>query len=248
VKASPVIVARSLAFNAVFYVVLAAFMLGGAFFFLTPRRWSMLGLKAWAATSVWLLRVLCGTRFEVRGAGKLPEGAFLAAGKHQSAFDIFALLPLFADPAMVMKRELMWIPLFGWYAMKFRMIGVDRDAGAGALRRLVADARAAVAEGRQVVIFPEGTRTAPDAPPAYKPGASALYMGLGVPCVPFALNSGLFWPRRKLIRLPGTIVVEFLDPLPPGMKRKPFEAALQTAIEPATARLVAEGRESIHAT
>jgi 1-acyl-sn-glycerol-3-phosphate acyltransferase len=247
-RPSPLTVLRSAAFNGVFYVVLAAFMLGGVFFFLTPRRWSMLGLKAWAATSVWLLRVVCGTRFEVRGADKLPDGAFLAAGKHQSAFDIFALLPVFSDPAMVMKRELMWIPLFGWYAMKFRMIGVDRSAGSGALRRMVADARAAAEEGRQVVIFPEGTRSAPDAPPAYKPGASALYMAMGVPCVPFALNSGLFWPRRKLIRLPGTIVVEFLDPLPPGLKRKVFEAAIEAAIEPATARLIAEGRESIHGT
>jgi len=237
---------RSILFNALFYVVLGAFMLGGVFFFVTPRRWSMLGLKAWAGTSVWLLRVVCGTRFEVRGHGKLPDGAFLAAGKHQSAFDIFALLPLFADPAMVMKRELMWIPLFGWYAMKFRMIGVDRGAGAPALRRMVAEAKRAVAEGRQVVIFPEGTRTAPGAPPAHKPGAAALYSALGVPCVPFALNSGVFWPRRKLMRLPGTIVVEFLDPLPPGMRRRAFEAALERAIEPATARLVAEARESIH--
>lgn len=238
--------ARALIFNVLFYVVLVLFMLGGAFFFLTPRRWAMRGLKAWAQTSVWLLRVICGTRFEVRGAEKLPEGAFLAAGKHQSAFDIFALLPLFADPAMVMKRELMWLPLFGWYAMKFRMIGVDRGAGATALKRMVAEARRAVADGRQVVIFPEGTRTAPGAPPAYKPGAAALYSALGVACVPFALNSGVFWPRRKLIRLPGTIVVEFLDPLPPGLKRRAFEAALEAAIEPATARLVAEGRESIH--
>ena len=237
---------RSILFNVLFYAVLAGFMLGGVVFFLTPRRWSMLGLKAWAGTSVWLLRAVCGTRFEVRGSHKLPQGAFLAAGKHQSAFDIFALLPLFADPAMVMKRELMWIPLFGWYAMKFRMIGVDRGAGAPALKRMVAEARRAVAEGRQVVIFPEGTRTAPGAPPDYKPGAAALYSALGVPCAPFALNSGVFWPRRKLVRLPGTIVVEFLDPLPPGLKRRPFEAALEAAIEPATARLVAEARKSIH--
>ncbi len=238
--------ARSAVFNVLFYAVLAAFMLAGAVFFLTPRRWSMLGLKAWARTSVWLLRVVCGTRFEVRGHGKLPAGAFLAAGKHQSAFDIFALLPLFADPAMVMKRELMWIPLFGWYAAKFGMIGVDRGAGAPALRRMVAEAKRAVAEGRQVVIFPEGTRTAPGAPPDYKPGAAALYSALGVPCVPFALNSGVFWPRRKPIRLPGTIVVEFLDPLPPGMRRRAFETALERTIEPATARLVGEARKSIH--
>lgn len=240
------VIVRSVLFNVLFYVTLVALMVLGAFFFLTPRRWSMMGLKAWASTSVWLLRVVCGTHFEVRGRDRLPEGAFIVAGKHQSAFDTFALLPLFADPAMVMKRELMWIPLFGWFAMKFRMIGVDRGAGASALKRLVGEARRAVADGRQIVIFPEGTRRAPDAPPDYKPGASALYLALGVPCVPFALNSGLFWPRRRFLRMPGTIVVEFLDPLPPGLKRRVFEGALEAAVEPATARLVAEGRKSLN--
>lgn len=240
------VIARSMAFNVLFYVTLVTFMVLGAFFFLTPRRWSMVGLKAWASTAVWLLRVVCGTRFEVRGRERLPEGAFIAAGKHQSAFDTFALLPLFADPAMVMKRELMWIPLFGWFAMKFRMIGVDRAAGAGALKRMVGEGKRAIAEGRQIVIFPEGTRRAPDAEPDYKPGASALYLALGAPCVPFALNSGVFWPRRRFLRLPGTIVVEFLEPLPAGLKRRTFEEALQRAIEPATARLVAEGRKSLN--
>jgi 1-acyl-sn-glycerol-3-phosphate acyltransferase len=132
--------------------------------------------------------------------------------------------------------------------MKFRMIGVDRSAGASALKRMVSEGKRAVAEGRQIVIFPEGTRRAPDAPADYKPGASALYLALDVPCVPFALNSGLFWPRRRYLRLPGTILVEFLEPLPTGLKRRTFEQALQAAIEPATQRLVAEGRKSLNLT
>ena len=122
------------------------------------------------------------------------------------------------------------------------MIAVERSAGSAALRNLVRQAEACIAAGRQVVIMPEGTRRAPDDPPAYKPGAAALYATLGVPCVPFALNSGLFWPRRKFLRHPGTIVLEFLPPIPPGLPRKAFQAALEGAIEPATQALVAEGR------
>ncbi|MFO1089025.1 MAG: lysophospholipid acyltransferase family protein [Hyphomicrobiales bacterium] len=236
---------RSVVFNVLFYVVLVSFMVIGCGFYVTPRAWSMWALKQWAKTSVWLLRVVCGTSFEVRGREHLLPGAFIAAGKHQSAFDTFALLPLFADPAMVMKRELMWIPLFGWFARKFRMIGVDRSAGSAALKDVVAQGRRAVAEGRQIVIFPEGTRKAPDAPPDYKPGASALYLALGVPCVPFALNSGLYWPRRQFRRLPGTIVVEFLPAIPAGLPRRKFEGALKEAIEPATQKLVAEGRAAL---
>ena len=142
---------------------------------------------------------------------------------------------------MVLKKELIYIPFFGWFICKFRMIAVERSAGSAALRNLVRQAEACIAAGRQVVIMPEGTRRAPDDPPAYKPGAAALYGTLGVPCVPFALNSGLFWPRRKFLRHPGTIVLEFLPPIPPGLPRKDFQAALEGAIEPATQALVAEG-------
>ena len=123
---------------------------------------------------------------------------------------------------MVLKRELMLIPLFGWFAHKFRMIPVDRGAGTTALKRLIGRAKEAVRQGRQVVIFPEGTRRTPGAPPDYKPGAVALYLNLGVPCVPLALNSGVFWPRRKFMRYPGTILMEFLPAIPPGLPRAGF--------------------------
>ena len=209
--------ARSLLFNAVYYLNLIAFMVLGCVFYVTPRVWSIAALKVWARTSVWLLRVITGTRMEVRGEENIPEGAVLVAGKHQSMWETFALLPLLDDPAVVLKRELTWIPIFGWFALKFQMLPVDRDAGAGALRRLIARAQQIVAAKRQILIFPEGTRRAPDAPPDYKPGAAALYLQLGVPCVPFALNSGLYWPRRKFLRYPGTIIVEFLPAIQPGM-------------------------------
>jgi 1-acyl-sn-glycerol-3-phosphate acyltransferase len=238
-----VLFVRSFLFNIVFYVNLIAFLVFGCVFYVTPRSWSIAALKVWARASLWWLKVIAGTKIEVRGREHLPAGrAALVAGKHQSLWETFALLPLLDDPAVVLKRELTWIPLFGWFALKFRMLAVDREAGSTALKRLIAQGRDAVAARRQILIFPEGTRRAPDAPPDYKPGAAALYLQLGVPCVPFALNSGLYWPRRKFLRHPGTIIVEFLPPIPPGLKRKDYSAQLQEAIETATARLVAEGR------
>ena len=238
---------RSILFNVVFYLNLVVFMVLGVWFFFTPRAWSMAALKVWSRASQWWLEVIAGTRMEVRGAEHLPAGAALVAGKHQSMWETFALFPLFDDPAIVLKRELMWIPLFGWFAWKFGMIPVDRTARGPALKSLLRHAEAAVADGRQILVFPEGTRRAPDAPPDYKSGATALYLKLKVPCVPFALNSGLFWPRRKLLRRPGTIVVEFLPAIPPGLPRKEFERRLVEAIEPATARLVAEARRELEA-
>jgi 1-acyl-sn-glycerol-3-phosphate acyltransferase len=182
---------------------------------------------------------------EVRGREHLPPGAVLVAGKHQSFWETFAILPLLDDPAMVLKKELTYIPFFGWFIYKFRMIAVARDAGTAALKLLMARAAEEIAAGRQVVIMPEGTRRAPDDPPDYKPGAAAIYGKLNVPCVPFALNSGLFWPRRKFLRLPGTIVLEFLPAIPAGLPRKVFQQQLEASIEAATARLVAEGRAGL---
>lgn len=236
---------RSLIFNVVFYVNLILFLVLGSGFFLTPRKWSIRALQAWARTSLWWLRVIAGTKMEVRGREHLPQGAVLVAGKHQSFWETFAILPLLDDPAMVLKKELTYIPFFGWFIYKFRMIAVARDAGTAALKLLMARAAEEIAAGRQVVIMPEGTRRAPDDPPDYKPGAAAIYGKLNAPCVPFALNSGLFWPRRKFLRLPGTIVLEFLPPIPAGLPRKVFQQQLEASIESATARLVAEGRATL---
>ena len=234
---------RSVLFNIVFYVNLALFLVLGAEFFALPRKWAIRALQAWARTSVFLLRAITGTGMEVRGREHIPKGAALVAGKHQSFWETFAILPLLDDPAMVLKKELTWIPFFGWFIFKFRMIAVERSAGTAALRSLVARGQEEIAAGRQIVIMPEGTRRGPDDPPDYKPGAAALYGKLGVACTPFALNSGLYWPRRKFLRHPGTIIIEFLPAIPAGLARREFQARLETAIESATARLVAEGRE-----
>jgi 1-acyl-sn-glycerol-3-phosphate acyltransferase len=236
------IMLRSAIFNVLFYVNLVLFLVLGAEFFLLPRKWAIRALQAWASTSLWLLKVICGTHMEVRGREHIPTGAALIAGKHHSFWETFAILPLLDDPCMVLKKELTYIPLFGWFALKFRMIAVERSAGTAALKKLVARAREERAEGRQIIIMPEGTRRAPDDPPDYKPGAAALYGALDVPCVPFGLNAGLFWPRRKFLRIPGTIVIEFLPAIPPGLPRREFQQRLETVIETSTRNLVAEAR------
>jgi 1-acyl-sn-glycerol-3-phosphate acyltransferase len=236
-----VIWVRSLVFNVLFYVNLALFVVLGAEFFLAPRKIAIRALQTWGRSSLWLARVLCGIKMEVRGRENIPEGAALVASKHQSTWETFALLPLVDDPAVVLKHELSWFPFFGWFIFKFRMIRVKRSAGSAALKRMIADAREAAKANRQIVIFPEGTRRAIEAEPDYKPGTAALYLALGLSCVPVALNSGLYWPRRKLLRFPGTVIVEFLPAIPAGLPRKEFSAKLQSAIESATKRLVAEG-------
>jgi 1-acyl-sn-glycerol-3-phosphate acyltransferase len=238
---------RSLVFAAAFYINTALFLVLGSWLLLAPRRWAMMGLKVHAIASSWLLETIVGTRIEVRGRDKLPEGACLVVAKHQSAWDTFGLIPLFRDPAIVLKDELKWIPFYGWFCVKFEHVLVKRENAASALKRMIADARERAAAGREIVIFPEGTRRPPGAAPDYKSGYVALYEGLGLPCVPLALNSGLYWPRRKLVRYPGTIIVEFLDPLPPGLSRKDYRAALEARLEAACDRLIAEAARSTDA-
>ncbi|HYJ59826.1 MAG TPA: lysophospholipid acyltransferase family protein [Methyloceanibacter sp.] len=236
--------ARSLLFDVLFYVTTTLFVVLGSPLLFAPRSWAMAALKVHGRFELWLLRVIVGTRLEVRGAEKLPEGACLVAAKHQSAWETFGLIPLFRDPALLMKRELFWIPFHGWFSYKFGMIPVDRDKGPAALRRMLREAKQRVADGREIVIFPEGTRRAPGAPPDYKTGVVLLYEALGVPCVPVALNSGLFWPRRSVERRPGTIVVEFLDPIPPGLPRTEFLERLIGAVETASDRLLTEAKRA----
>jgi len=231
---------RSLLFNVLFYVTTVLFLVFGSPLLFGPRRWAMAALAIHGRFELWLLESIVGTKLEVRGAEKLPAGACLVAAKHQSAWETFGLIPLFRDPALLMKRELFWIPLHGWFSHKFQMIPVDRDKGPAALRRMLRETKKRVADGREIIIFPEGTRRAPGAPPDYKTGVILLYEALGIPCVPLALNSGVFWPRRSFMRRPGTIVLEFLDPIPPGLPKDEFLERLIASIETASARLLAE--------
>ena len=240
------LVLRSVAYNALFYLNLILHILIAIPTFLLPRRAFMTIAKSWGRTSNALLAV-AGISVELRGREKIPPGALLVASKHQSFWEAFTLLTLFDDPAFIVKRELMWIPFFGWLLWKADQVPVDRRAKGGAIAGMMEHARAALAEGRQIVIFPEGTRTAPGAPPAYKSGLANLYAATDAACLPIALNAGVFWPRRKFLRYPGTIVLEVLDPIPPGLDRNAFAARVQDDIETATARLIAEGERQLQA-
>jgi 1-acyl-sn-glycerol-3-phosphate acyltransferase len=233
---------RSLVYNVLFYLLLVFWLLLGIPTFVMPR-WAIMNIaRYWARSSIWLMRVVCNTKVEYRGLEKIPKGPLIAASKHQSMWETFALLQFFEQPLFILKRELMWIPFFGWYLKKAGMIGIDRSAGGRSLLKMARRAGEEVRRGRQLIIFPEGTRTAVGAPPDYKTGVAQVYVDCGVTCLPVALNSGLFWPRRTFMRYPGTLVVEFLDPLPPGLSRREFIARVSGVIEDATNVLVEVAR------
>lgn len=196
----------------------------------------------WAWFALVGVRLICGTRYEVRGREHLPKSGGLIACKHQAMWETLYFMHLFPDPAIVLKKELLSMPVYGWYARKLEMIAVDRDQGASAIRELGRQGSKVLGQGRTLVIFPEGTRQEPGAPPDYKPGIALLYRQLGLPCIPAALNSGLYWEGNGLLRKPGKIVIEFLEAIPPGLDRETFMHELETRIETATARLVAEAR------
>lgn len=234
---------RSLVFNVLFYLTLVVWLIVAVPTFVMPRA-AILGVaKAWGRWNVWLMHAVCGTRVQFLGIERIPQGPLIVASKHQSMWETFALLRFIDQPIFILKRELNWIPFFGWYLMKAGMIGIDRKAGVRSLKILARMTQEQMHRGRQLVIFPEGTRRPVGAPPAYKSGVALIYAEGDVPCMPVALNSGLCWPRRTFLRYPGTITVEFLDSLPPGLKRNEFMTCLEASIEGATDRLVEAGRQ-----
>lgn len=233
------VVVRSLAFNLLFYGWLALCCVISLPLLLLPRRWTVGMVRFWARGVILLLRRVVGLDYRVRGGARPAGSPLIIAAKHQSAWDTIVFLVLLDDPSYVIKRELGWIPFYGWFARKTGMIAVDRGAGAKALRRLIAAAQPVLAAGRPIVIFPQGTRTAPGTRRAYLPGVYALYASTTASLVPVALNSGLFWSRRSFLKRPGTISVEFLPPIAPGLDRRGFMAELESRIETATRALEA---------
>jgi 1-acyl-sn-glycerol-3-phosphate acyltransferase len=232
---------RSLLFQAFFWTWSVLINLAYIPALLMPRRVTIRGMALWARVSFWGLKHIAGMDYEVRGRENIPAGPAIFAAKHLSMWETVATHLLFPDPAIIMKRELLAVPGYGWYARSARMIVIDREGGAKTIRSMISDAKAAIADKRQIVIFPEGTRRPLEAQGDYKPGIAALYGALDVPCVPIAHNSGLYWPRRGFARKPGKVVVEILPPIPPGLKRHAFMAELEGRIEQATRRLLAEG-------
>jgi len=236
--------ARAFAFNFAFFAWTAIIGTLGLPFLLTPRAVTMRFGRFWASSVLVLLRLIVGLGYEVRGLDRVPHGGCIIAMKHQSAWDALALPVVLGDPAVVVKRELLLLPFYGWYAARAGSIAIDRKAGAGALRRMLARARPVAAAGRPIVIFPEGTRVAPGERRAYQPGVAALYQALALPLVPAAVNSALYWGRRSFVKRRGRIILEFLEPIPPGRTRPRLMAELERRVETATAALLREGLEN----
>ncbi|HEY7976600.1 MAG TPA: lysophospholipid acyltransferase family protein [Rhizomicrobium sp.] len=215
---------------------------GGVWVLLLPRRATEVLSKTWSRAVLFGLKWIAGLDYDV--LGPVPKGGVLIAAKHMSMWDTVILYLLLDDACAVVKRSLLNIPFYGWYLWKADVIAIDREGKASALKQMVAEAKAALAERRPIFIFPEGTRKAPGTPPDYKPGVAALYTQLGVDCVPVALNSGLFWTGPVgFLKKPGKVVVEFLPPIPPGLKRAAFMETLQNRIESTTEKLLIEGRQ-----
>lgn len=237
---------RSLAFNFVFYVSLIVQMIiWTPYYFLSSRARAWFVPKFWARTSLWLQARIAGTKSEIAGQENLPEGSFILAPKHQSFWDAIAFFPFLNDPLYILKRELTWIPFFGWYIIKMRMIPVDRGSRSRALKAVLAATRQELARNpRQLIIYPEGTRRAPGDEPNYKYGIVELYAQLGVPVVPVAHVAGLYWPRRKFLRYPGTIKARFLPPIPAGLDKEEFMRRLIGETEAACDQLLIDAAHS----
>lgn len=232
---------RSLLYAIWFYVTMA--VLGLAFMpvSLVSRRFAIWSVKTFARTQAFGLWLFCGITTEVRGKEHLPKGPGLIAMKHQSTYDTIAPFIFMENPAFILKKELLKAPVFGVYASRVG-IPIDRAGGAKTMRLMLAAAQKAIPQGQQIVIFPEGTRQLPDAPTDIKPGIVLLYNKLDLPCVPVALNTGLCWQGSGFTRKAGKIIFEVLPPIPPGLDRETLTGSLKDALEPATQRLVAEGR------
>ncbi len=234
---------RSLFFGVSFYCITPLLTLLVMPGLLLPYPGVVFLKQVWLYLVLGLVRLTAGLGYETRGTENIPDGPVILAAKHQSAWDTFALGWLHAKATFVLKRELMWIPIYGWYLWRLRMIGIDRSRGLMALRQIAAQARRNFERGLPVLIFPQGTRTPPGEHLPYLPGVAAVYARSNVPVVPVALNSGLFWPRRQFMKWPGVITVAYLEPIPPGLDRKTFMKILEDRIESATTRLEVEARD-----
>jgi len=229
VKAGPLQYLRSLLFVVVMYVGLAAYAVVYTPLAIVNRDYAFHAVHAWCAYVRWLARWMVGLRSEIRG--RVPEGEVLVAAKHQSFFDIILIVAALPRPKFIMKKQLIWAPIVGWYAKRIGCVPVDRGRRAEAIRKMVADVRSGAALPGQLVIYPQGTRVAAGARMPYKAGAGVLYQETAQPCVPVATNVGVFWPRHGILRRPGLAVVEFMEPIAPGLPLQAFMAELEQRIE-----------------
>jgi len=238
------ILLRSFFFAALFYAWTAGLSILYLPLLFVPRKLLAIFVEIWLRGIAKIANTSLGLRYEIRGVKNQPAGSVIYASKHQSAWETLFFLLIVPDSAFILKRNLMWIPLWGWYVWRMGMIGIDRAAGVQSIKKMIACTHEMLATGRSIVVFPQGTRVTPGAKSPYLSGIAAIYRELNVSVVPIALNSGLFWPRRRFTKFPGTIIVEFLQPIPPGLKRAEFMEKLEFQIEDASNRLEIEARQT----
>jgi len=237
---------RSAVFNALFFILTGLLGLVALPLQIMPRRHTIAMVRFWAESVIWLLRVLCDVRMQVEGMQNLPSGSVVIAAKHQSAFDTIVWLALLPDCAYVLKRQLLWIPFYGWHVRRLDMIPIDRDGGGKAVRAMLRAASEVLRNGRQIVIFPEGTRTLPGERVPYQPGIVAIAAATSAPVIPVATDSGRIWGRRSFRKFPGLIRISVLPALQVARGRASLLPALEDSIEAETARLMAEPRDPRH--
>ncbi|ABM45188.1 lysophospholipid acyltransferase family protein [Bartonella bacilliformis] len=234
-----VLVLRSLLFTFFFYIAtFVQMILYAPFYFLTPRKKAQIFLKTWARITLFLQKHIAGTTYEIEGLENLPNGAYIVAPNHQSAWETVSLFLYFDDPVFILKRELMWLPILGWYIAKMQMIPINRTTPIKALKIVINNAKQKAKQGRQIIIFPEGTRQQPGQKPDYKSGILALYNELGLQVIPIAHNAGLYWPRNNFRRYPGTIRVRILPPIETGLRKHDFLKKLTQKTEKACDELL----------
>lgn len=237
---------RSLIFNILFFAWAGIAAIIFAPLFIVSTRTSLIAARPWAQGALWLAKTICGITHEVRGAQHIANTPVIYASKHQSAWDTAIFLVLLDKPTYVLKRELLSMPLWGWYLWRMQMIAIDRSAGASSIKHMLKMAKGRLQENRSIIIYPEGTRTQPGANPEYHPGTTALYSFLKTAVVPVALNSGFFWGKNAFVKRPGKIIIEFLPAIAPGLDKEVFATTLQSTIETASQRLLEEAKMGAH--
>lgn len=240
-RTTPLIILRSAAFQVAYYSYCSLWFIMAVIGWFLPG-WAMLRFaRWWSAGGVYLHELIVGSRVEIRGQENIPAGPVLAAAKHQSAWETMGMVLFFPKATYILKRELIWLPLFGWHLLKSGQVPINRGDRTKAATAMAEGVRKAAKRGRQILIFPEGTRRKVGAPPNYRFGVARIYLALGnVSCVPVAISSGLAWPRNTFLHYPRPIIMEFLPPIPPGLSGEEFFKRVQRDIEDATDRLAAE--------
>lgn len=233
---------RSIAFHIVYYLNCTFWFLFAVIGWVLPTSGMKWMARVWGVSSMYLHELITGACVTIKGVERIPDGPILVAAKHQSAWETMALVPFFPNPTYILKRELLWVPLFGWHLIKAQQIPIDRGDRAKALASIERGVKRAMAQGAHIMIFPEGTRRKVGAPPAYRFGVARIYDAAGHSCQPVAILSGLAWPRNTLLHYPEPILMEFLEPIPAGLPQDEFLAKVQERIEDGVSRLTGEAK------